>query len=179
MRRTARLAGRLRGSGNKRWRFMILTRNHSALASLSIQPGSFAGLMDLYERNYIGIRRLIPLMPPVGSRLASPVPGGLTLHLEVLERFRYTTELSLTYHFTKANDTVAEPDLRIRVYHDARLAEVVAAQLRRGPGFSSEADGASQTQLAVRWHINRFLYKWLNYCLHQGHRFETLPRRIK
>lgn len=155
---------------------MILARKNSALAGLAIEPGSFAGLMDLYERNYIGVRRLIPVMPPAGLRLASSVTGGLTLHLDVLERFRYTTELALTYHFHKGNAVVAEPDLHIRVYHDARLAEVVAAQPRHGPKFQIEADPGWQSQLAARWHINRFLYKWLNYCLHQGHRFPNSSR---
>ncbi len=158
---------------------MILTYKDPSLAGLRVAPGSFAGLMDLYERNYIGIRRLIPTLPPAGSRLASPVPGGLTLYLDVLERFRYTTELSLTYRFPKENVTTAEPNLRIRIYHDARLAEVMSAQLRRSPELYLTAASDCRTHLAVCWHINRFLYKWLNYCLHQGHRFEGIPKRVK
>ena len=150
---------------------MIITRRDPAPAGLQILPGTFAGLMDLYERNYIGIRRLIPVMPKAHTRQVSRIPGGLNLHLEVLERFRYTTELSLTYHFYKTTDVVAEPDLHIRVYHDARLAEVMSAQLRHGPGFQIDDEGGHPTQLSTRWHINRFLYKWLSYCLHQGHRF--------
>jgi uncharacterized protein YqiB (DUF1249 family) len=128
--------------------------------------------MDLYERNYIGVRRLIPAMPPARVRLQSRVAGALTLHLEVVERFPYTTELALTYHFFKVGEMVAEPDLRIRVYNDARQAEVLAAHLRRWsePAPSGRSDTAG-AQLHARWRVNRFLYKWLNYCLHQGHRF--------
>jgi uncharacterized protein YqiB (DUF1249 family) len=149
---------------------MIITRRDPAQAGLQVLPGTFASLMDLYERNYIGIRRLIPLMPPAQTRQVSPLPGGLDLHLEVLERFRYTTELFLTYHFPRGTGAVAEPDLRIRIYHDARLAEVMAAQLRHRPEFRIGEEDA-KTQLSTRWQVNRFLYKWLNYCLHQGHRF--------
>ena len=150
---------------------MIITRRDPAQAGLQAMPGTFAGLMDLYERNYIGIRRLIPLMPPAQTRQVSPILVGLDLHLEVLERFRYTTELSLTYHFPRETGVVAEPDLRIRVYHDARLAEVTSAQLRHRPEFRiGEGDGQI-TRLSDRWQVNRFLYKWLNYCLQQGHRF--------
>lgn len=141
---------------------------------LDNRPGSFAGLMDLYERNYIGIRRLAPLLPPPGSSLLSRAPHSLDLHLQVSERFRYTTELSLTYHFQRDSGRVAEPDLHIRVYHDARQAEVMSARLRHRPQFHATEDDAST--LLARWHVNRFLYKWLNYCLYQGHCF-TRPER--
>ncbi|MCP5420308.1 MAG: DUF1249 domain-containing protein [Gammaproteobacteria bacterium] len=150
---------------------MILLYSDQISAQLRNAPGSFAGLMDLYERNYIGIRRLVPVMPATNDLRVSQLPGGLNLYLEVLDRFRYTTELSLTYHFHKELGCVAEPDLRVRIYHDARLAEVVAAQLRRWPAFRQSDEGDPSTPLCIRWHINRFLCKWLNYCLHQGHRF--------
>lgn len=129
--------------------------------------GTFAGLMDLYERNYIGIRRLIPCMPQAGTTLLSPIPGGLDLHLEVLQRFPYTTEVILTYQFRKADRLLLEPNLHIRIYTDARLAEVMSAQWRNWPDFQLQGG----TQLSARWHANRFLYKWINYCLHQGHCF--------
>ena len=152
---------------------MIVTRGDVVQAGLQVLPGTFAGLMDLYERNYIGIRRLIPLMPPATTCQVSSIAGGLSLYLEVLERFRYTTELVLTYHFARKGGVVAEPGLRIRVYHDAQLAEVMSAQLRHRPEFQLSEETTRQTQLSARWQVNRFLYKWLNYCLHQGHRFEA------
>lgn len=133
--------------------------------------GTFAGLMDLYERNYIGLRRLLPELPPAGSERASRVAAGLPLYLRVDDRFRYTTELTLTYRFRRAKRVHAEPNLRVRIYHDARQAEVMAAALRTWPGFQA----GRNTELAMRWRVNRFLYKWLNFCLHQGHRFDPEP----
>lgn len=150
---------------------MILTHSGHVGHDLQDRSGTFADLMDLYERNYIGIRRLIPDLPEAGARRVSGVSDGLSLHLVLRGRFRYTTELSLTYYFTKPQGLVAEPDLRIRVYHDARLAEVVAAHLRRWPGF--EIGEGDPGPLRARWRVNRFLYKWLSYCLHQGHCFGT------
>jgi len=154
---------------------MILASDADLCARLHNAPDTFAGLMDLYERNYIGIRRLIPVLPSAHVPCVSQVPSGLSLHLEVLDSFRYTTELSLTYYFPREQGRVAEPDLRIRVYHDARLAEVMAAQLRHRPEFRAVEHEWDKTPLRARWHVNRFLYKWLNYCLYQGHRFEE-PR---
>ncbi|MDX1654149.1 MAG: DUF1249 domain-containing protein [Candidatus Competibacteraceae bacterium] len=149
----------------------MVTQN-TALKALDLS-GTFAGLMDLYERNYIGIRRLVPVIPPAGVCLISRVSGGLDLHLSVLERFPYTSELELTYHFQRQGQRLAEPQLRLRVYHDARLAEVMSAHLRHWPAFQAEGSEA-YSQLYARWHVNRFLYKWLSYCLHQGHLFPSL-----
>lgn len=91
----------------------------------------------------------------------------MDLHLKVIERFPYTSELMLTYYFERQHTLMPEPELRLRIYHDAQLAEVMSAHLRHWPLFDYE----SHTQLRSRWHVNRFLFKWLNYCLYQGHRF--------
>lgn len=152
---------------------IVTSSDHGLYGFHPVRQDAFAELMDLYERNYIGIRRLIPAMPPASIRLVSQVPEGLSLHLEIIERFRYTTELSLTYYFMRADGRSAEPDLRIRVYHDARLAEVMAAHLRRWPAFQLDDERGADSQLRSRWRVNRFLYKWLNYCFHQGHCFRT------
>lgn len=136
-------------------------------------PRSFAGLMAVYESNY---RRLMLLAPGLDGleRAVSRVPGCLDLHLRVLERHRYTTFLHLTYWFEQPDGGVRpDPDLHIRMYHDARLAEVHSClrPQRRG----GEADGCS---LARRWQMNRFLEKWLAYCLAQGHGFPPAGRTV-
>lgn len=141
----------------------------TAHAWLQDAPGSFAALMDLYESNYIQIRRLLPDMPPTAAVQVSRTPGGLDLHLRIIERCPYTSELNLTYQFdNEAGPPLIEPDLRIRVYHDARQAEVLTAHLRHHAAFSNDL---ADVGLYRRWRMNRFLYKWLSYCLRQGHRF--------
>ena len=144
-------------------------------------PDTFTALMDLYERNYINIRRLLPVIPPARMERVSRTPGGLDLHLYVTERCRYTSELILTYRFGQDDgSTIAEPNLWIRVYHDARQAEVMAAHPRHRPIFAIDALAHHRPErilLSTRWRINRFLYKWLSYCLRQGHHFGPCPDR--
>lgn len=159
---------------------MILTRHSPSGFFAHEAPGSFAALMDLYERNYINMRRLLPAMPPSSTALVSSVTSGLDLHLHIIERNRYTSDLNLTYRFHEQNGAILnEPDLHVRIYHDARQAEVMAAQLRHyAVAFSAEAGTghlAHPAHLHQRWQINRFLYKWLTYCLRQGHRFSDSP----
>ncbi len=129
----------------------------------------FARLMDLYEQNYILMRRLAPELPAPKVGAISQVPGALDLHLRALERFRYTSECQLTYQFLREHGLLLQPDLRIRIYHDARLAEVLSWTPRHTSPFQLLEE--DQSQLKMKWKANRFLYKWLHYCLGQGHQF--------
>ena len=147
---------------------MILLTERAQAQQSAPHPGTFAGLMELYENNYIRLRRVIPTLPEEECTKISQVAGSMDLHLTVIERFAYTSELLLTYYFERDGILIPEPELRLRIYHDAQLAEVMSAQLRHWPAF----DYDTNTHLRSRWHVNRFLFKWLNYCLYQGHRFE-------
>lgn len=125
------------------------------------------GLMALYEENYIRLRRLIPHMPVVGVTTVSRVAGCVDLHLEVLDRAPYTTSLRLTYRLEVDGVERDEPDLLVRIHHDARTADAVEVHLPRGR-YQFEA----RRTLHRCWERNRFLHRWLGYCLHRGHRFE-------
>lgn len=156
--------------------------------------GTFAGLMDLYERNYIGLRHLVPDLrdfhrSSMAATVAYPLhflstrPNALPLHLSIAEQHRFTSDIVLTYQFVQQfaqgqpSDYLREPNLHIRIYHDARQADVLAAQSRRWPRFdvrhqTNLSANACHSALLARWRANRFLFKWLTYTLHQGHRFE-------
>lgn len=146
---------------------MLIVSEHSVTDH--DRAGSFARLMDLYECNYIGLRRLAPELPHEPLTLRSQITGGLPLYLHLLQRHRYTTDLVLTYRFAQPTGWRAEPNLGIRIYHDARQAEVMSACLRHSSAF----DAAHCNELSQRWRVNRFLWKWLNYCLYQGHHFPS------
>ena len=83
------------------------------------RPGSFTGLMTLYESNYIKLVRLIePLAVPRPKRLAPAVsvsPEDCDLHLKPVASERYTSTLKLTYWFEDGQgQRVADPDLMVR-----------------------------------------------------------------
>ncbi len=128
----------------------------------------FPGLMALYEENYMRLRRLVPRLDRIGDRAVSRVPGCIDLHVVVLERARYTTTLRLTYVFADGSGERREPDLRVRVQHDARTAEAMDVRLERGC-YQFDA----RRTLQRSWERNRFLHKWLGYCLYRGHCFAS------
>lgn len=143
---------------------------HSRISarSLSASHCSFSGLMELYEANYLRLRALIGNVREARGRLVSEVPNCMSLHVRVLQTGTFTSILVLTYEFLPGSGEVAEPDLRIQVYHDARVAEVIGRSERAGR-YTREAGDS----LYDRWRRNRFLYRWLGYCLHRGHRFQV------
>lgn len=129
------------------------------------------GLMELYELNYIHLRRLISDLDALPDRLVSQVSGALDLHLTVVERSPYTTTLRLTYHFEDENGGFPAPDMLLRMYHDAQLAEVISHGGRRSRQGAQYDRFHHRYPLEKKWQANRFLHKWLGYCLHQGHAY--------
>ncbi len=159
------------GAGAGLLDFATMLLDSRTPAYLQPRPVTFAALMELYEDNYLQLRRLCPDPAAVGGRAVSRVDGALDLHLEVLERTRYTTTLRLTYRFGEGDRVREQPDVRVRMFHDARQAEVLGRYCR-STGEDRMIDTlAGQPGLGCRWRHNRFLYKWLRYCLRQGHRF--------
>lgn len=127
---------------------------------------NFPGLMALYEENYMRLRRLVPRFDAIDGSAVSRVNGCIDLHVTIIERARYTTTLHLSYRFADGHGVRHEPDLRVRVQHDARTAEAMEVHIGRGR-YHFDA----RRTLQRSWERNRFLHKWLGYCLHRGHRF--------
>ena len=145
-----------------------------------VHPGVRArdlpALMELYELNYMQLRRLLPDLDAVQDRSISRVNGALELYLTIRERSRYTTTLHLSYQFADEEGSFAAPDVVVRMYHDAQLAEVLSHGSKRG---RCEYDRSRQcSSLNAKWKVNRFLQKWLGYCLRQGHGFSPAREQM-
>ncbi len=125
--------------------------------------------MELYESNYMLIRLLIPSLRQMqGGAYVSQPDGLLPLEIRDVEHSRYTTTFKLTYRFTAtANRQTREPDLSVRLYHDARACEVMSGLLPAQKHVSRRT-----RDLGDGYRLNRFLQRWVGYCLRQGHRFD-------
>ncbi|MEN8106429.1 MAG: DUF1249 domain-containing protein [Pseudomonadota bacterium] len=137
----------------------------------TIPPRTFAGLMELYECNYIRLRNLVPDLDNIPAAVVSSTPGALDLYLRIAERCKFTTTLNLTYRFHDEEGRFPAPDMRVRIYHDAQVGEVIACGRRRGLRHAEYNRMYHRYTIDEKWRMNRFLQKWLGYCLLQGHRF--------
>ena len=150
-------------------------KQNTAYGCEDVKPGDFVSLMDLYEGNYIKLRKLLNGLDPQDDAVISRADGHLDLYLSIVERSKYTTTLYLTYCFPEEQGIQMEPNLRIRIYHDAKLAEVMAGHLHHG---RLVLDNLPADALYKKWQLNRFFNKWLGYCLRQGHSFASTPREL-
>jgi uncharacterized protein YqiB (DUF1249 family) len=142
-----------------------------------IPAQNFAGLMELYECNYIRLRNLVPDLDAMPDDVYSRIDGVLDLHLRIVERCKFTTTLNLTYTFHDKEGSFPAPDMQVRMYHDAQVGEVISCGRRRGVRHASYNRMFNRYTLTEKWRMNRFLQKWLGYCLMQGHRF--IPGRVQ
>ncbi len=139
---------------------------HRSKSLLDARP-SIGRLIELGEENYAMLAKLAPRVASFDGRLVSRIEHGLDLHLEVVEQTPYTTLVRLTYYFGHDGDHRPDPNIELRIYHDARQAEVLRIRERDGSAIAL----GETSSLTRKWRVGVFLAKWLTYCLQQGHRF--------
>lgn len=125
--------------------------------------------MELYEHNYLLIRLLVPELRSMKEGVhTSRIEGAMILEIRELSHSRYTSTFKLTYRFSRSQSDrkMFEPDLDIRLYHDARTCEVMSGLLPEG-----RIEERRTRDLDEGRRLNRFLNRWVSYCLRQGYRF--------
>jgi len=136
------------------------------------RPGSFSGLMLLYESNYIKLGILLGELGADDARWVSRVKGDNDLHLERVLAEPYTTTLRMTYWLRDAEGIeVRDPDLSVRIYHDAGQVEALSCRARHQHRVLSLLARSHAGELNRRWGINMMLNKWLDYLIDSGHGF--------
>lgn len=121
----------------------------------------FYAPLDVYDDNY---QQLMALLPPLASLHLSQTyaldgPEGLVF--EVLERTRYTSVLRLSACWPPSSPWLLAPEMSVRLYHDAGVAEVMCYQNQQG--FKADYDYPNPRMLNRREkrRLNEFLRDWL------------------
>lgn len=125
------------------------------------------------DANYARLHQLLPELFDRDERklsLTLPQVADRVLRFRVVERCPYTTTLALD--FTRAasewHPLVPAPRLLVRLYHDARTAEVTAYQGEdRFQGHYDYPNGKMR-QPDEKAQLNRFLGEYLALCLAHG-----------
>ena len=136
------------------------------------RPGSFSGLMLLYESNYLKLLGLTGELSDDTSHWISRARGDSDLYLQRTAAERYTTTLRMTYWLRDRDGIeIKDPDMTIKVYRDASLAEAVDCLAGHSHRLLSHIRSSHIGELDRRWRINMMLNKWLDYLLDSGHGF--------
>ncbi|HMM66125.1 MAG TPA: DUF1249 domain-containing protein [Dokdonella sp.] len=140
----------------------------------SVLPSRFAWLMGMHGENYHRLAHLFAPQRLGAGTYVSSVDDHLDVRLDVVEHHPYTIDLDLTYCMRDAETGGMEPSARIRMYRDARMAEVLHyhsdVRLERALGPLPPA----RTVFERRVRKSSFLNRWLEYLASQGHSIGTL-----
>jgi uncharacterized protein len=142
---------------------------HQLVPQAIAKPRSFVGLMSIYESNYLRLQQLIPDIERLDGYYQSRVAGDCDLHLEIIDRSRYTITLSLSYFFFDGTDRISDPNMVIRAYHDGGLAEAMSYMGDNRHADFRRLSRSCRYELDCRWRRNILLNKWLEYLMDQGH----------
>ncbi len=141
-------------------------------------PGSFGGLMALYESNYLRLVHLLGATQIDGEELRSFSADDQDLFLTIESSTRYTQVLRLTYLFDEPEGPVADPDLCIRVYLDARMTEVVSWADHHRHAVLRDIQSRVSRQVNKCWRRNMVLSKWLEFLLEKDHSFAPASQHV-
>jgi len=130
-------------------------------------------LEQVCASNYQKLLKLIPDLMEFKNTAVGHAPHHTTLHLEIIERTPYTMTVELSHCFSRNHDELLEPAVKIRVYLDAQLAEVLSDHARAGVAQVFKDPGLSREIMNYKWRLNYFLQKWLDHCLKKNYLFSA------
>ena len=79
--------------------------------------------------------------------------------------------IELSHCFIKNLDELLEPAVKIRLYLDAQMAEVLSDHARNSVAQVFKNPGLSREIMNYKWRLNYFLQKWLDHCLKKNYQF--------
>ena len=89
--------------------------------------------------------------------------------IQVIERSPYTTTLSWRQiPLIHSSPWLSSPKLTVRLYEDAKLAEVLAWENHRRLRPRYDYPNKAMYLADEKRQLNRFLAEWLSLCLHSG-----------
>jgi uncharacterized protein YqiB (DUF1249 family) len=124
------------------------------------------------DANYLRLAKLIPELDARDERRLTVHLGNrdVNVGIRVLERSPYTTHIELTQ--LPVLDGLAfdlpAPRMIVRLYHDARSAEVVEYQNERHFKSRYSYPNGEMRQRDEKAQVNRFLSEFLAACLEHG-----------
>lgn len=121
--------------------------------------------LSLYERNFSKLLEWLPDLNRRKGAFVLAVADLCPVCIEVLEQNPYTTTIQIRQNLQGVGPWVCALAMKVRIYHDAQVAEVIASQ-----GVDSfqpfyPYPNPKMLQPYEKRRVNQFLGEWLSYCL--------------
>jgi uncharacterized protein YqiB (DUF1249 family) len=153
--------------------YPMKSQGHSSVGRIARKPRyqlDFGDHMACCEENFQRLQRLLPLTQRDDHwQFGIDAPGQLSgrIELSVIERSRFTTTLSITQYGLLT--WLGAHQLVVRMYHDARVAEVIACKKGRQLREYYNYPNCNMFHEDEKVQLNRYLGEWLSHCLRYGH----------
>lgn len=122
-------------------------------------------LMRSYETNYAKLNALLPVNAQTGDKRCYQA-AQMLYQLSVLEVTKYTTLVEVCQ--SDDEPVFPLPTMTVRLYHDARVAEVISSGAFRRIEAKYDYPNNQLMQRDEKHQLNLFLGEWLTFCLKSG-----------
>lgn len=140
------------------------------LTARKYQP-RLSTLMNLCDVNYMLLLKLLGDKEEVGEVRQFFISDFLSYSVAVNEVTRYTTLITMSQNAVVMGENLSQlfrPKMIIRLYHDARMAEVISSQDIRYVKPRYDYPNTHMHLPDEKEQINMFLKEWLQLCHQLG-----------
>ena len=145
------------------------------------QP-NLVSLMTLCANNYMLLLKVLGDATTLGETRQFFISDFLTYAVSINEITRYTSLVTIEqesllglHTLPTALKSSLRPRMVIRLYHDARMAEVVSTQDIRQVKPRYDYPNSNMHQQDEKQQTNQFLNEWLHLCLQLGQVHVEMP----
>ncbi|MFT5577265.1 MAG: hypothetical protein ACI9WS_000014 [Paraglaciecola psychrophila] len=155
-----------------------------------------AGLMAECEANYLRLMKLLPQLATEDRRelvveLIAQHP--VCFRLQIIERCKYTTMVEISQRplitAEPSGDTddggadklrrwISSPTFSLRIYHDARMAEVISYDNHHRLHIKYDYPNNNMYHSDEKGQLNALLGEWLSHCLNHGRALQGVPDSV-
>ena len=123
---------------------------------------SYSNICDLFDLNFKKIFRLVPLLPSIKNDCIAVKSSLNDLYLICHDKSPYTASYTLTHKIKTQGVIIYRPDIRFKIYLDAKLLELISiCKDTRINNSHLLLDNCSD--LAFQFVLNLFMLRWLDY----------------
>lgn len=122
------------------------------------RSGTFDRLMEAYEQNYILMRRLFGDLRHLQS--GDECPWNANVTSKIIAKSKFTLDVQFTDQLVMGNKK-RPLKLKVRVYHDARTAELLDS-VHRDQCLQNQASKCTEQQFKRNQLLKNWLIKQLN-----------------
>ena len=145
--------------------------DHQINPQTIVKPNSFIGLMTLYESNYLRLLDLIPNIKDLeGSYIGNTADENDILFV-VNEKTKYTISFSMSYIFEDNLGIEFEPNLKVNIYLDGKLAQVMSLNKDQNSTALNKIAHSHNKFIDFLWRKNMIFNKWLEHIVDKGYYF--------